>query len=72
MAEIYDGVTGEKVSEVTKSRMERLFNHIVSRMDQFKDGMQVPSTAKGDEVLMRAAKDPTMSGRDDFLESQTI
>lgn len=70
-SEMYDELTGRDISTETKNRIDKLFSHILSKMTEFKNEMPQPNTAQGDEVLMRAAKDPNTT-KDDHQEYQTI
>lgn len=70
-AEIYDGPTGELINQETNAKMSEVFDHVFTKMSHFRNEMPRPSTANGDEVLMKAAKDPVI-GKDDYQEQNTI
>lgn len=59
------------MSDEIATRGHKLFKHIMEKMGQYKNAMRRPVTAEGDQVLMRAAKDPAPT-RDEFQEYQTI
>jgi monoamine oxidase len=69
-ANLFDEVSNAPVDETTEQRVHRLYSHVVKKMGEFRNVMPKPSTAEGDQVLMKAAKDPT--ARDEMQEHQTI
>lgn len=67
--EIHDALSKDKVSVEEQQRAKKLFDHLVERMSQFQNAVRPPKTAKGDEVLIKVAKDPP---RDEYKEHITL
>lgn len=66
--EIHDSLSRDRVSSEEQERARKLFDHLLERVAQFRNVVRAPKTAKGDEALIRSAKDP----RDDYNETITI
>lgn len=66
--EIHDSLSKDRVTPEEQERARKLFDHLLERVAQFRNTVLPPKTAKGDEVLIRVAKDP----RDDYQEAVTI
>lgn len=66
--EIHDFFSKDKVDPEAQARAKKLFDHLLERVSQFCHPVRPPKTAKGDEVLIRLAKDP----REEYQESRTI
>lgn len=67
----FDAFTKVRHSDLEQRRVKGLFNHVMSKVSHFQKSMPKPFTAEGDEVLMRAGRDPSFV-RDDLQEYQTI